>query len=336
MAYLGFRAQAWILRPSAALVADYEQGAGLRLPPAYRRFLLRFGGYYGRAYCPFRELAPYEDPVEVYSFLGFWPPEPDPFWDIRHDAWVRRFAPPVFAPIALADQNCVVAIKCSGSDVGHVYLFDDDGRVEWTDDVGERSAANTPSHLQHLYASMKRYYALRRAGRLPPKPAAEIIQAPSGLKVFLFRLASSFEEFLDALQRPEERLGRRPTPPIHGRTRGPRPLNRLYRLLREAGDRPFAIDFDRRRRVIWLMRGPQRAGVGEEEDGRVQVCYLSSEVDLMNELCTPEEAVALLEGIMSRTRLHYVPKPAAEPAAAPDRGGRAAFRDPRRTGRRGR
>jgi hypothetical protein len=313
MAYLGFRAQAWMLRPSAALVADYERVAGLRLPPAYRRFLLRFGGYYGSAYCPFCELAPYEDPVGVYSFLGFWPPRPDPSWDIRHDAWVRTWAPPVFAPIALgADGSCLVAIKCSGSDVGQVYLFDEIGLAEVPDDEVERSAASIPAHLQHLYASKKRYYARRRAGRLPPKPADEIIHAPSGLKVFLFRLASSFEEFLTALQRPEERLGGPPTPPTRGRTRRARPLNRLYRLLHEAAGRRFAIEFDRRRRVVWVTRGPQRAGVGEEEDGRVGVCYLSSDVDLRNELCTPEEAVALIEGIMSRTRLYYVPKPAAE------------------------
>jgi hypothetical protein len=145
-----------------------------------------------------------------------------------------------------------VAIKCSGSDVGHVYLFDEDGQAELTDDVVERGAADIPSHLHHWYASMKRYYELRRAGRLPPKPADEIIHAPSGLKTFLFRLANSFDEFLEALQRPEERLGGRPAPPTPSRTRVPRPLNRLYRLLREAGDRPYVIDFDRRRRILWL------------------------------------------------------------------------------------
>src|SRR5262249_7909074 len=158
------------------------------------------------------------------------------------------------------------------------------------------------------YASMKRYFELRRAGRLPAKPDEQIIVAPSGLKVVLFRLASSFEEFLAALQSPEGRLGRRPNPPARSRAGGPRPLNRLSRLLGDAWVHPYTIDFDRRRRVIWFTCGPNRAGAAEEEGGRIRVSYQSSEVDVDSELCTPEEGVAFIEAIMSRKRLEYIPR----------------------------
>jgi hypothetical protein len=200
MAYLGYRAYPWTVRPTAALVAEYERRFGLRLPPAYRRFLLRFGGYYGDARCPLQEPAPYEDPVDVGLFMGFWPPGNERS-DIRgHTEGLRRFAPPVFVPVMLAWGNsCVVAIKCSGSDVGHVYLFDDAGQAELKK-IPVRPA-EVPTHLQHRYTTMERYFKLRRAGRLPPKPDNEIIVAPSGLQTVLFRLATSFDEFLDALQR---------------------------------------------------------------------------------------------------------------------------------------
>jgi hypothetical protein len=332
MASLGYRTAAWTVRPTAALLADYERCFGLQLPPTYRRFLLRFGGYHGDARCPLQEPAPYEDPEDVGSFFGFWPPGCERS-DIRgHTEGLRRFAPPVFVPVMLAWGNsCVVAIKCRGADAGHVYLFDEAGQAE-VEELPVR-LANVPTHLQHRYKTMERYFKLRRAGRLPAKPDREIIVTPSGLKVVLFRLATSFDEFIAALQHYGE-----PRPAADGRARDPRPLNRLYRLLPEAGDRPYAVDFGRQRRVISFTRGPNWAGAAEEEDGRLQVCYQTSELtdDLHSELCTPEEAVALIEAIMSRNRLVYVPKPAAELAATPDRGGLTASGVQRRAGRRGR
>jgi hypothetical protein len=333
MAYLGYRANACMFRPSAALVAEYARRFGLRLPPAYRRFLLRFGGYCGSAYCPLQEPAPYEDPVEIGPFLGFWPPGCDTGDVRRHTEWLRRFAPPVFVPVTLACHgSCVVAIKCGGSDAGHVYLFDEEGRAEG--DNPEQLPV-VPAHLR--CPSMERYLELRRARRLPAKPDDQVIVAPSGLKVALFRLATSFEEFVAALQRPEERLGRRPNPPPRSRAGAARPLNRLYCLLGDGGDHPYTIDFDRRRRVIWFACGLNRAGAAEEEeDGRIRVCYQSSEVDMHSEWCTPDEAVALIEAIMSRPRLIYLPKPAAEPAPPPGRGGVTASGVHRPTSRRGR
>jgi hypothetical protein len=337
MAYLGYRAAAWTVRPTAALVAEYERRFGLRLPPAYRRFLLLFGGYYGDARCPLLEPAPYEDPVDVGPFMGFWPAGCERSDIGGHTEGLRRFAPPVFVPVMLAWGNsCVVAIKCSGSDVGHVYLFDDAGQAELK--KMPVRPAEVPTHLRHRYATMERYFKLRRAGRLPPKPGDEIIVAPSGLQTVLFRLATSFDEFLAALQRYGVPGGGWPNPATHGRVRGPRPLNRLYRLLPGAGDRPYAVDFGRQRRVISFTCGPNWAGAGEEEDGRVQVCYQTSELteDLKSELCTPEEAVVLVEAIMSRKWLHHVPRPAADRATTPDRGGVTASGIKRRAGRRAR
>jgi hypothetical protein len=339
MAYLGYRAYPWTVRPTAALVAEYERRFGLRLPPAYRRFLLRFGGYGGDARCPLQEPAPYEDPVDVGPFMGFWPAGCERS-DIRgHTEGLRRFAPPEFVPVMLAWGNsCVVAIKCSGSDVGHVYLFDEAGQAELK--KMPVRPVEVPTHLRHRYTTMERYFKLRRAERLPPKPDNEIIVAPSGLQTVLFRLATTFDEFLAALQRYGELGGGCPSPATLGRVRGPRPLNRLYRLLPEAGDRPYAVDFGRQRCVISFTCGQNWAGASEEEDGRGQVCYQTSELidDVHSELCTPEEAVSLIEVIMSRKWLHHVPRPAAaaEPAPVPDRGGVTASRVPRRAGRRGR
>jgi hypothetical protein len=260
--------------------------------------------------------------------MGFWPPGCEGS-DIRgHTEGLRRFAPPEFVPVTLAWYNsCVVAIKCSGSDVGYVYLFDDAGQVELEDIPVQ--LADVPTHLQHRYTTMERYFELRRAGPLPAKPEDQVIVAPSGLKVVLFRLATSFDEFLDALQRPGVLGGGWPSPATHGRVRGLRPLNRLYRLLPEAGDRPYAVDFGRQRRVVSFTCGSNWAGAGEEEDGRVQVCYQASELtsDVQSELCTPEEALALVEAIMSRKRLNYVPKPAAYPAAGAGPAGMSGFRD---------
>jgi hypothetical protein len=227
-----------------------------------------------------------------------------------------------------------VAIKCSGPDAGHVYLFDDDGRDDLPDE--KLVPQDVPPGIDHRGDSMKRYVELRRAGRLPAKPQDQVILAPSGLKCLLFRLASSFEEFLDGLQTPDEVF--RHARQSRSRKRGYRPLNRLYRLLREAGDRPYAIDFDRRRRVIWLTRGEMQAGA-REDDGQIRVSYLEDLSDrgwppeqvaaltkagdnITSLICTPEEAVALIEGVMSGERPTCVPKRSAEANAAEDRGRR--------------
>jgi hypothetical protein len=97
MDYLGYRASELMLRPTPQLIAAYERRFGLRLPKAYRRFLLRYDGYHGSAYCPLQELAPYDDPVSIDGFLGFWPPGCE-LGDIRDgaEAAAKASRPPVF------------------------------------------------------------------------------------------------------------------------------------------------------------------------------------------------------------------------------------------------
>src|SRR5262245_10899966 len=85
------RVQGWFGRPRRWSPSTNDDSA-CGFPPAYRRFLLRFGGCCGDARCPLQELAPYEDPVDIDSFLGFLPSACD-FGDIRRETeCLRRWA----------------------------------------------------------------------------------------------------------------------------------------------------------------------------------------------------------------------------------------------------
>jgi len=298
MDYLGYRASELMLRPTPQLIAGYERRFGLRLPLAYCRFLLRYGGYYGSSYCPLQELAPYDDPVSIDGFLGFWPPGCE-LGDIRcRTEDLFHFAPPVFAPLADGVYNgCLVALKCSGAGAGHIYLLDDYGTADLPEE--KVPTPNSPTAMKDCFRTLRRYFELQRVGRLPLKPEHEVITTSSGLRTVLFRLARSFEEFIDALQRPEERLIRVPKLPKPKKLRWPRPLNRLYHLLLEAGNRPYAIAFDRRRRVLWCTNGEFRAGVGEVDDGQVRVSYQPNPVDIHSQVCVPERAAQLIEEVMA-------------------------------------
>jgi hypothetical protein len=79
-------------------------------------------------------------------------------------------------------------LKCTGRDAGHVYMDDCEGRSAWPDETFYERFAN-------LSPDIKRYLEMRKKGKLPKKP--------KGYE-HVYRLAQSFSEFIDRLERAED------------------------------------------------------------------------------------------------------------------------------------
>jgi hypothetical protein len=78
----------------------------------------------------------------------------------------------------------MVWLKCTGSDAGYVYFYDGDGRSAWPDQLFVEM-------FPGLAPEIREYLELRRSGRLPEKR--------KGYE-HVYRLATSFAEFIEALQ----------------------------------------------------------------------------------------------------------------------------------------
>jgi hypothetical protein len=79
-------------------------------------------------------------------------------------------------------------LKCSGPDRGHVYLHDKEGRSAWPDEMFRQSFPNLSPKIEH-------YLALRKEGKMPKKPKGYD---------HVYRLARSFTEFVECLEKCEE------------------------------------------------------------------------------------------------------------------------------------
>ena len=79
-------------------------------------------------------------------------------------------------------------LKCLGWDAGHVYMYDNQGRSAWPDEMFYKMFSN-------LHPEIKNYLALRKDGKLPKKPRGY---------EHVYLLAKSFGEFIDFLEFVEE------------------------------------------------------------------------------------------------------------------------------------
>lgn len=183
LANLGFALPKWRLPASEELVREFEERFSLNLPSDYRSFLVRYGGYWAGdgAVCPCQEATPCGNSAFIDHFYGFTLPT-------RHDnvmdktEWIDGY-PDV---VAIGDNlmGNMFWLKCTGSDAGHVYLFDNQGRFAWPDEMFFQMFPNLDPEIGD-------YLELRRKKKLPKKT--------KGYE-HIYRLAPSFSEFVNRLE----------------------------------------------------------------------------------------------------------------------------------------
>jgi hypothetical protein len=182
---LGFELPEWCNPPSEQLVREYEKRFDLTLPTDYREFLVYHGGVVGTANCDFQEPTPCGTGTCINSFYGF--TRADRHDNVVHATELIDGAPDV---VAIGDNlmGAMFWLKCSGRDSGNVYMHDHEGRSAWPDKMFSEMFPN-------LHSTIKEYLDLRKRGKLPNKA--------KGYE-HVFRLAKSFSEFVDGLEKAEE------------------------------------------------------------------------------------------------------------------------------------
>jgi hypothetical protein len=182
---LGFELPEWCVPPSEAMVHAFESRFSLDLPNDYREFLLHHGGKFGDARCAFSEPTPCGPATRINAFYGFTSSG-------RRDNVVDRTGLIEGAPDVIAiggnQLGAMFWLKCTGKDAGHVYMHDGDGRSAWSD-------AMFYEWFPNLSPDIEQYLKLRKQGILPKKP--------KGYE-HLYRLAESFGELIDRLERTDE------------------------------------------------------------------------------------------------------------------------------------
>jgi hypothetical protein len=185
LASLEFTLPEWCLPPSEQLVREYEKRFGLSLPADYREFLVHHGGVIGTANCAFQEPTPCGTATCIDCFYGFVQGD-------RHDdvAWATELINGAPDVVAIGDNlmGAMFWLKCSGRDLGHVYMHDAEGRFAWPDETFYE-------RFENLDPVIKDYLAMRKRGELPKKPKGY---------AHVYRLGKSFEEFIEHLEKSEE------------------------------------------------------------------------------------------------------------------------------------
>jgi SMI1 / KNR4 family (SUKH-1) len=182
---LGFSLPGWCLPPTEQLVREYETRLGLTLPADYREFLVHHGGVDGSATCAFQEPTPCGDVTCIDTFCGFTRGD-------RHDNVAQATELIDGAPdvVAIADNlmGAMFWLKCSGPDRDYVYMHDPEGRSAWSDQMFY-------DWYPSVHPTIKEYLAMRKRGELPKKPKGYH---------HVYRVAKSFTEFVDRLEKAEE------------------------------------------------------------------------------------------------------------------------------------
>lgn len=185
LASLGFELSDGYKVPSERMVCEYETRLALTLPPDYREFLVHHAGVIGSAICAFQEPTPYGNSTCVDGFFGF--VSGDRYGDVARATKLIDGAPDV---VAIGDNlmGAMFWMKCSGRDAGHVYMHDGEGRGAWPD-------ARFYERFPALSLPIRDYLGKRKRGELPVKP--------KGYE-HVYRLATSFAEFVERLEPPVE------------------------------------------------------------------------------------------------------------------------------------
>jgi hypothetical protein len=116
---LGFELPEWYLPPSEELVVEFEQRFSRSPPSDYRRFLVRYGGYWSGAgaVCPFLEPTPCGDSALIETFYGFTAPTRS---DNVPDATKLIDGYPDVIAIGDNILGAMFWLKCTGNDAGCV------------------------------------------------------------------------------------------------------------------------------------------------------------------------------------------------------------------------
>lgn len=183
LADLGFKLPKWHIPSSEALVREFEERFSLNLPSDYRSFLVRFGGFWAGdgASCPCQEPTPCGKSALIECFFGFTLPTRS---DNVMDETERIDGYPDVIAIGDNVMGNMFWLKCTGRDAGHVYLFDNQGRLAWPDEMFFHMFPN-------LHPDIREYLELRRKGKLPRKA--------KGYE-HVYQLATNFSEFFDRLE----------------------------------------------------------------------------------------------------------------------------------------
>ncbi len=183
LANLGFELPNWCLPPSEVLVREFEERFSLTLPSDYRSFLGGYGGFWAGdgAVCPCQEPTPCGNSACIEYFYGFTLPTRS---DNVIDETERIDGYPDVIAIGDNGMRNMFWLKCTGSDAGHVYLFDNQGRFAWPDEMFFQMFPN-------LHPEIRKYLELRQKGKLPRKA--------KGYED-VYRLATSFSEFFNRLE----------------------------------------------------------------------------------------------------------------------------------------
>jgi hypothetical protein len=180
---LGFEVPERCIPPSEELVCQFEQRFQLKLPADFRKFLAHHGGAEGGALCVFQEPTPCGKATYINCFYGFRAPEHGD--DIATLTEYIDGAPDVIA-IGANLMGAQFWLKCTGADAGSIHMHDHEQRSAWSDEEFLRSFPNLGDEINE-------YLKLRKAGKLPAK-----------LRGYehVYRLARSFDEFVNSLQPP--------------------------------------------------------------------------------------------------------------------------------------
>ncbi|WP_165248304.1 SMI1/KNR4 family protein [Paludisphaera soli] len=181
---LGYAPAPWRVAATEEFVSSFERDRGLRLPAAYRSFLLEFGAMIGEAKCDFLEpITPVGQTCGVDLFYGRAAPDAQ-VYDVRWATDAAGLAPEFVAVAKATWGFCMVVVRCGGPDDGSVYLLDADQRSLWPDEEFRRM-------FPALHPRIEDYLERRRAGRLPAKPAGY---------ESLYLVARDLDEFLARLE----------------------------------------------------------------------------------------------------------------------------------------
>jgi hypothetical protein len=160
-------------KPHQGVIDEIEERIGVPLPAEYRRFLGECGGWWGDIFCPCQEATPFG---EEHGIAGF-----------QDSAEVRDLLDSMITPrnmitIATGHFAKYTCLSIAGVDRGCVYALDGESRAWWDDEE---------FHLRFnaMDDSIREYLRLRADDELPPKPTGYD---------HLYRLASSFDEFLES------------------------------------------------------------------------------------------------------------------------------------------
>jgi len=182
---LGYRPCVYRIPATEALITEFERTFELRLPPDYGDFLLRFGSYWGNGVSYHRRPTPYGEYVWVECFLGFMSGE-DRGLDIRWATECTAMRPYV-AIVGDSYSTYTLLLKCSGTNIGGVFLLDTEHRADWTDEKFRE-------HFSSLPEDVERYLALRRSGNQTEKGEGE---------KHLYPIADSINDLIASMQSGE-------------------------------------------------------------------------------------------------------------------------------------